>query len=170
MGFFFRKSVGAGLFRLNFSKSGLGASVGVKGARLTLTPTGTTYITVGTHGFYYRETISSGKSTHGNRLPPPPSTCAASDEIPTAHIADLIDSSSAALVRSLNERAAMFNPAWILYLAAIVVLLIGIVTPSESSSRGPALPLAQPTSYVSLVARYGYPNSVLATSMLHKVP
>ncbi|HEX7680514.1 MAG TPA: DUF4236 domain-containing protein [Thermoanaerobaculia bacterium] len=43
----FRRSVNFGPLRFNFSKSGIGASVGVKGARLTLTPRGTTYVTVG---------------------------------------------------------------------------------------------------------------------------
>jgi hypothetical protein len=137
MGFFFRKSASIGPFRLNLSKSGVGASFGVKGARLTMTPRGTTYITVGSHGFYYRETISHGKAIHDNRLPspplvPPPSV--ASDEIRTADVADLIDSSSEALVGHLNERAAMFNPAWLLYLAALVAVFVGIAF-QESSSQ-----------------------------------
>jgi hypothetical protein len=34
MGIFFRKSKKIGPMRLNFSKSGLGASIGVKGARI----------------------------------------------------------------------------------------------------------------------------------------
>jgi hypothetical protein len=126
MGFFVRKSASFGPFRLNLSKSGVGASVGVKGARLTMTPRGTTYITVGSHGFYYRETISNKQGIHEDRLPSPPqgvSPNVASDEIRTADVADLIDSSSEALVRHLNERAAMFNPALLLYLAALVAWL-----------------------------------------------
>jgi len=47
MGFSFRRSSSFGPFRLNFSKSGIGASIGVKGARVTLSPKGRTYITVG---------------------------------------------------------------------------------------------------------------------------
>jgi len=35
MGFYFRKSKKFGPFRLNFSKSGIGASVGVKAARVS---------------------------------------------------------------------------------------------------------------------------------------
>jgi hypothetical protein len=54
MGFFFRKSIGFGPVRINLSKSGVGASIGVKGARLIALARGSTYITVGTHGFYYR--------------------------------------------------------------------------------------------------------------------
>jgi hypothetical protein len=44
MGFSFRRSSSFGPFRFNFSKSGIGASVGVKGARVTLSPRGKAYI------------------------------------------------------------------------------------------------------------------------------
>lgn len=44
MGFSFRRSSSFGPSRLNFSKSGIGASVGVKSARVTLSPRGRTYI------------------------------------------------------------------------------------------------------------------------------
>jgi len=67
MGYFFRRSAKFRPFRLNFSKSGIGASIGVKGARLTMTPRGTSYITVGSHGFYYRETLSNrGRTPAGH--------------------------------------------------------------------------------------------------------
>src|SRR5690242_21436442 len=104
MGYFFRRSAKLGPFRLNFSKSGIGASVGVRGARLTMTPRGTTYITVGRNGFYYRETISTRPS--GSGLPPTPPVVenASSDEIPTADVSELVDSSSEQLVNTLNER------------------------------------------------------------------
>ena len=35
--------------------------MGVKGARLTVSPKGKTYITVGRGGFYYRQNLSSAK-------------------------------------------------------------------------------------------------------------
>ncbi len=69
MGFSFRRSASFGIFRLNFSKSGVGASIGVKGARLTMMPRGITYITVGSHGFYYRETISSPSRVESSTSP-----------------------------------------------------------------------------------------------------
>src|SRR2546425_4982126 len=61
MGFYFRKSIGFGPFRLNFSKSGIGASFGVRGARISAGPRGT-YINVGRNGFYYRQKIDSPSS------------------------------------------------------------------------------------------------------------
>lgn len=50
MGFRFRKSVSVGPFRLNASKSGLGWSVGVPGARYTKMANGRTRVTAGIPG------------------------------------------------------------------------------------------------------------------------
>src|SRR5581483_8900239 len=120
MGYFFRRSARLGPFRLNFSKSGVGASVGVPGARLTMTPRGTTYITVGRNGFCYRETVSRrGRGSGQTPSPLPPVDRIASGEIPTTNVSELVDSSSEQLVNALNERARAFNPAWMIYAAAI---------------------------------------------------
>lgn len=62
MGFYFRKSKKFGPFRLNFSKSGIGASFGVKGARVSSGPSGT-YVHVGTNGFYYKQKINNSRPT-----------------------------------------------------------------------------------------------------------
>lgn len=66
MGFFFRKSVNFGLFRINFSKSGVGVSTGVKGARVSWGPRGK-YLSLGRGGMYYRKKLD-GKS---NPITPP---------------------------------------------------------------------------------------------------
>lgn len=50
MGMRFRKSIKAGPFCINFSKSGIGMSFGVKGARVTRTAKGTTRSTVSLPG------------------------------------------------------------------------------------------------------------------------
>jgi hypothetical protein len=121
LGIYFRRSAKIGPFRLNFSKSGIGASVGVPGARLTMTPHGTTYITVGRHGFYYRETLSNRAGSGGSIQPKKPvaliEPTAAADEITTADASALVDSSSEILIQRLNERSKMSNPAWVMYLA-----------------------------------------------------
>jgi large-conductance mechanosensitive channel len=57
MGLYFRKSAVLGPIRLNFSKSGIGVSTGVKGARLVFTPKGT-FVHIGRNGLYYRKHIS----------------------------------------------------------------------------------------------------------------
>lgn len=66
MGFYFRKSKSFGPIRLNFSKSGIGVSTGVKGARLIFSPNGT-YVHLGRHGIYYKKKISNN-STHPSQI------------------------------------------------------------------------------------------------------
>ncbi len=56
MSFYFRKSVSAGPFRFNFSKSGVGLSVGVKGLRIGTGPRGH-YVHAGRGGLYYRASL-----------------------------------------------------------------------------------------------------------------
>lgn len=66
MGFRFRKSFGKGPFRINISKSGIGYSVGVKGARITKTAKGTKRTTLslpGTGLSYVSETSGNRKRT-----------------------------------------------------------------------------------------------------------
>lgn len=61
MGFYFRRSFRLGPIRLNLSKSGLGASIGVPGFRVDLTPQGESYVHMSRGGIYARERISSSK-------------------------------------------------------------------------------------------------------------
>jgi hypothetical protein len=56
MPFYIRKSVSAGPFRFNFSSSGVGVSVGVKGLRIGTGPRGH-YVHAGRGGLYYRATL-----------------------------------------------------------------------------------------------------------------
>lgn len=57
MTFFLRKSFRLGPLRLNLSKRGLGASVGVKGARVGVDAQGKEYVAGGRFGLYYRERL-----------------------------------------------------------------------------------------------------------------
>ena len=175
MGYFFRRSAKIGPFRLNFSKSGIGASVGVKGARLTMTPRGTTYVTASSHGFYYRETLQNrgGGQVHSDSpTSVPPQSGRAEDAISSASVSDLVDSSSERLIQQLNERARMFNPTWLLYAAAVASLgglsmlptvptvptvpkLPDVTQPFSAERRGNTL-----DEYSMLTARYGEPDSI----------
>jgi hypothetical protein len=57
MAWYIRKSLRINkLLRLNLSKSGLGFSVGVKGARVGINSQGKAYTHVGRHGLYHRKT------------------------------------------------------------------------------------------------------------------
>jgi hypothetical protein len=67
MRFGFRKSIRIGGLKLNLSKTGIGASAGIKGLRLGINAKGKTYISGGKHGIYYRETLGQkGKSSLSN--------------------------------------------------------------------------------------------------------
>ncbi len=61
MGIFFRKSVSLGPVRLNFSKSGVGVSAGVKGLRIGVDARGKTYAAGGRYGLYFKHTLSDGE-------------------------------------------------------------------------------------------------------------
>ena len=58
MGWYLRKSLKLGPLRINLSKSGLGASVGVKGLRVGTGPRGK-YLHAGREGLYYRRSLES---------------------------------------------------------------------------------------------------------------
>lgn len=58
MGFYFRKSFKCGPIRFNLSKSGLGASIGVKGLRYGINAKGKEYVHAGRYGLYYRQEFS----------------------------------------------------------------------------------------------------------------
>lgn len=61
MGFNFRKSVKIGGIRLNASKSGIGVSTGVKGARFGINSKGKSYTSIGRNGFSYRKSFGNKK-------------------------------------------------------------------------------------------------------------
>ena len=77
MGFRFRKSVNLGPLRVNFSKSGIGYSVGGKGFRATKKAGGgfrTTASIPGTGISYVRDYSSSGKQKSSGKSSPPSSS------------------------------------------------------------------------------------------------
>jgi hypothetical protein len=66
MPLYLRKSVSAGPFRFNFSESGVGVSVGVKGLRVGTGPKGH-YVHAGRGGIYYKATIGRPGQTMPER-------------------------------------------------------------------------------------------------------
>src|SRR5262252_8920927 len=66
MGLFFRKGFKLGPLRLNLSKSGIGASIGVKGARVGINAKGKTYLAAGRGGLYYRKQFSGVTKATGS--------------------------------------------------------------------------------------------------------
>jgi len=82
MAFYLRKAFKVGPLRLNLSKSGLGLSAGVTGARIGLSPKGA-YVHGGRHGIYYRKYLKKGK---GNPTGSRPVTKSSSTLAPTSYI------------------------------------------------------------------------------------
>lgn len=70
MGWFLRKSIRLGPLRLNLSKRGLGASVGVKGLRAGVDASGKPYVAGGRGGIYFRERIRSTDAAPAESTPP----------------------------------------------------------------------------------------------------
>lgn len=107
MALYFRKSVSVGPFRFNLSKSGIGVSAGVRGARLGTGPRGN-YVHVGRAGFYYRAPLNGGRRPEGPATQPLPApSVAASDgmvEIDSGSLAEMRDSSSAELLDEINVK------------------------------------------------------------------
>ncbi len=68
MGFYVRKGFNFGPLRVNFSKSGIGLSLGVKGLRFSAGPNGS-YVHAGRKGVYYKQKLPEiGESKNMLRL------------------------------------------------------------------------------------------------------
>lgn len=78
MGWYLKKSFAIGPLRLNLSKSGLGASVGVKGLRVSKGPKGA-QVNAGREGLYYRASLNTQPKRSVGAQPP------AEGEVSSAH-------------------------------------------------------------------------------------
>lgn len=120
MGFYIRDSIRVGPFRFNLSKSGVGVSVGVRGARVGMSPRGN-YVHMGRHGLYYRTALPSftgggGRVTRPRqpqrflpeeeKSPRPVVRDGGMQEIESADASAMRDSSSEELLREIAEKRA----------------------------------------------------------------
>ncbi len=81
MPFYIRKSISAGPFRFNFSKGGVGVSVGIRGLRIGTGPRGH-YIHAGMGGLYYRASLGvAGKPIETAHALPKQPTVIHSDDV-----------------------------------------------------------------------------------------
>lgn len=126
MGFYVRKSVKAGPFRFNMSKSGLGVSAGVLGFRVGTGPRGN-YVSVGGNGVYYRTTLSP-------RMPASPVPAAPLEHIPNSVVMNDVTGATAVslaptgggdIVEQLNTAATRLRWAWPV---VIIAAVIGLAT------------------------------------------
>lgn len=106
MPFYIRKSVSAGPFRFNLSKSGIGVSAGIKGLRIGTGPRGH-YIHAGRGGLYYRSSIQSGNKN--NRSQPSPAISQPTQPQPASYAdpdIEMIRVSSASVLEMEDSRFA----------------------------------------------------------------
>lgn len=132
MGIYVRKSVKAGPFRFNLSKSGIGVSAGVPGFRVGTGPRGN-YVHMGRNGVYYRASLNGHHTSSSPRQqhpsPAAPRAFRPSDvilqDVTGATATTLEPTGRGDLVDQLNAAAARFAWWWP---TAISVLLLGLLT------------------------------------------
>lgn len=125
MGWFFRKSKSFGPFRLNFSKSGVGFSFGVKGARLSVNSRGT-YVNLGSGGIYYRQRVGGGTPRQDGLTPTPntPIPEKPSHTITTGDLEQVTDVDSQEFINELQEKHNKISLLrWLGTLPSVIVLL-----------------------------------------------
>lgn len=131
MGWYFRKSKSVGPFRVNFSKSGMSFSTGVKGARMTFGPRGT-FVNVGSNGIYYRKKLGSSAKSNGSRSKSYAQNGAVQyvenyaqtvDAITVQEQTQGVSVTNQAIVKDI-KRARLLNWLWIA-LAAILLVYVG---------------------------------------------
>lgn len=135
MSFYLRKSISVGPLRFNLSKSGIGVSAGVKGLRFGVGPRGN-YVHMGRGGLYYRATLPPSSTRPSNLQPQPtqvidpqipPGTHAPLEEIESADVCQMVDSSSRELLDELNQKQKTARLLPIVTSVSAVVLICGLL-------------------------------------------
>lgn len=136
MPFYFRKSVSAGPFRFNFSRGGVGMSVGVKGLRVGTGPRGH-YIHAGYGGVYYRSSISPAGQKEQKIVPPsdrPQTTVDGVEmvEIESGSVLQMRAANFAEILNDLNIKASKLPlsriVAWVGVAFGFVLLAVNSVS------------------------------------------
>ena len=126
MGFYIRKAFTFGFMRLNLSRSGLGASFGVKGARLGIGPKGT-YVHMGRYGLYYRQYLNSSSTTSLEKKP-----AYDLENIESADVNKLVDVSSENLINELTRVKNYFEIFPVLFVGVAILCLFLIYSNAVS--------------------------------------
>lgn len=156
MGWGFRKSFKFGPMRLNLSKSGIGVSAGVRGARISAGPRGT-YLNVGRGGLYYRQKIGgTGGGRTATAYDPQPEAVA--EALPQDSLYQYPQFPKHGLPRIVTTLSLMLIP-----LAVLGVWLLAVYsqTPNTRGGNATAAQLAKPAtiphSLLPEYAKNGHP-------------
>lgn len=148
MGLYLRKSIKAGPFRVNLSKSGIGMSTGIPGLRVGSGPRGS-YVRMGHGGVYYRKTLSSPKPRQSSRRAAPstlpsqhyPSAVDQSDvvmeDITGARVENLEPAEPSDLLQQLNDaaRAPSLMPLMVICYILIITIPLGLWLRAKNAAR-----------------------------------
>jgi DNA polymerase III subunit epsilon len=142
MSFYVRKSLKAGPFRFNASKSGLGVSVGVPGFRVGLIGPRGHYIQAQRGGLCYRKSLNAGRSrshtrpTHVNPTSPrrpiaaPPSGDVVMHDTTGATVLALAAAEPSELVTQLTQAQQRHRLApWVVVAAVLLSMLVPVASP-----------------------------------------
>ncbi len=142
MGFYIRRAFRLGPLRLNVSKSGVGLSAGVRGARVGVGPRGA-YIHVGRGGLYYRQNL--GRIPGAVPLAPPanPSMPQAFDSAPATEIRDPSASDLLAQLSRIHLRFPLF-PAGLVLLVVLVATCLFLAFRQPESLPSPEVRSPEP--------------------------
>jgi len=129
MGWYLRKSFGFGSLRVNLSKSGIGYSLGVRGARIGVNSRGT-YIRMGRGGVYYQKYLET-RSAEPQRLAPPQPTNLPQPElanvIKTASASSLQDSNATELLQEISSCHQRSRIAPVVIVVMALVAMFGMI-------------------------------------------
>jgi len=140
VGLSFSRSVKLGAVRFNFSGSGIGVSTGIKGLRIGTGPRGA-YISGSFAGFRYRQSLGGKRrvqqapATRPLQVPARPGSVApldpnivATTDHETIDVLELQDSTSDALLQSMNEQRHKTDlwPFALIGLGALFLLLLNL--------------------------------------------
>lgn len=144
MSFFFRKSAQLGPIRVNFSKHGIGASVGVRGFRVGIDSGGRQYVHAGGGGVYFKETLGSLSPKPIPTVPPTSfrsSNRTHSEFVAhgSSHATDGADELSASISNAAKQVAATPVAVVTAILCAILSFAALTATPTEVKICIPAL-------------------------------
>ena len=108
MGWYLKKSFAIGPLRLNLSKSGLGASVGVKGLRVSTGPKGA-QVNAGREGLYYRASLNTQPKRRVGAQPPGESEISSAQDVTNessqADVAEaIVESGTRAVTSSVGRQ------------------------------------------------------------------
>ncbi|MBI5839983.1 MAG: DUF4236 domain-containing protein [Chloroflexi bacterium] len=149
MSFYIRKSVKFGPLRFNISKSGVGVSAGVKGARISTGPSGT-YVHLGRNGVYYRQKIDASVSSNQSSTP---NASDNSNFVTSETVENLIESTNKDTIAQINSRIGQPAFAWVIgilstLLSGLIFIIVIAILTSISSLLQNTFPFLVAVSFI----------------------